>query len=117
MHVKMASCLLFAVFTAMPMQQTAYAFFENSVTEYKNGADNDVSGKTFEAAGGRNALGISNNTTVTGQNVTLMANDKQEAGLLYMKNGGTLRLEDAVLSGTNLKDSAIVMMHRLFSSR
>jgi len=33
-----------------------------------------------------------------------------------MKNGGTLRLEDSVLSGTNLRDSAIVQRHRLFSS-
>lgn len=116
MHVRMVSCLLFVVFMATPMQRQAYAFFESSVTEYKNGTSNDISGKTFEAASGRNALGISNTTTVTGRDVTLKADNKQEAGLVYMKNGGTLRLENAVLSGTNLKDSAIVLMHRLFSS-
>lgn len=116
MHVRRTLYLFFCAFLLPLTTNNAYAFFDNSVTEYKNGAINDISNKVFNSITNKNALGIHNNTTVTGKSVEIRSDNNQDAGLIYMKNGGTLRLEDSVLSGTNLRDSAIVQRHRLFSS-
>ncbi|WP_279137515.1 autotransporter outer membrane beta-barrel domain-containing protein [Bilophila wadsworthia] len=116
MHVRRTLYLFFCAFLLPLTTNNAYAFFDNSVTEYKNGAINDISNKVFNSLTNKNALGIHNNTTVTGKSVEIRSDNNQDAGLIYMKNGGTLRLEDSVLSGTNLRDSAIVQRHRLFSS-
>ena len=112
MHVRRTLYLFFCAFLLPLTTNNAYA----SVTEYKNGAINDISNKVFNSITNKNALGIHNNTTVTGKSVEIRSDNNQDAGLIYMKNGGTLRLEDSVLSGTNLRDSAIVQRHRLFSS-
>ncbi|WP_308776208.1 autotransporter outer membrane beta-barrel domain-containing protein [uncultured Bilophila sp.] len=116
MHTRHTLYLFFCTLIFSLTTNNVYAFFDSSVTEYKNGTTNDISNKTFESVTNKNALGVYNKTTVTGKNVEIKSNNNQDAALLYLKNGGILKLEDATLTGTNLRDSAIVQRHRLFSS-
>lgn len=116
MHIRRTVYFFFFTLLFPFTINNAYAFFDSSVIEYKNGMLNDISNRIFESLTNKNAIGVYNKTTVTGKNVEINSNNNQDAALIYLKNGGVLKLEDATLMGTNLRDSAIAQLHRLFSS-
>lgn len=92
----------------------AFAGKTTNTTEYKDGSSVQLENDKSFSGTADNALGVLDGTRVQGTGTQISSTGNN--ALLFVSRGGVVALKNAALTGTGLTDSAVVLMHRMFSS-
>lgn len=103
--------VLLLFFLCVTAEERCEAITTTHTTEYKSGGNITLGDNASFSGTTGNALAVQDNTHVFGNGTHIQATGTR--ALLYISRGGTVELNNAVLTGIGLKDSAVALFHKL----